>query len=842
MANRFTSWVSRTVTRIFMRDIPLSALAEYLLGTDNVTAAWRYPQFSKFGFERNPVVNACIREIMESGSAIKIRMLVDGEVPDPKKKLPPNQQALADILKKPNTSTETTMQAFVERFLQHLLVGGVAYIHAIGVGKQALGEGLEYIRTEGELELLQPDRVEPQTEKGRITGYKIIDVEGQPIIPPEDILMIRFPHPRFKYQGFSPVQAAALVIDTHNHGVIWNNSLLKNMGLISGIAVIKGVRTTSKEKREKIEADFEEHYAGAKNVGKIKVMAGEGVEYVELGHSIKDLDWIGGKQDLLRDICAVMRVPSQLINDPGSSTYSNYREAKRAFYYKTVLPIMDRKVQGLISWLVPKYDDTGLVTLDLDLSNIEVLRENENELVERLVNRKSWWTINELREADGKDEIDGGDILPMPFNLVPLSELSEMEPGDRAALISGKHNLVPLEFRGGSSPGWSETDREFRYQLRNADKFEKFTLVPLRSKKPRVIVTYGQIAGTSRWRKQGLRFTKTDWTSIDSCRNWLRDHPEVKRDQVSDIIEHRAGENDVTLDHVDPRSMYPTEELRLYKADRNDSIRIKHERKFRHEVLKQFARQRDQIIEAVKELTTVFPTIEEVVAASESRGAMFDEEMVPTWFIEWTETSRWVDAFDSLYTAVVLDVGDEVMAELVAAGFISDEIGFDITRPEIETWLTAGITERSRLINEHTAARIQRLLERGVADGVGMDEMERRIFDNFETISRGRSKAIARTETGMAVNIATDEAYKQSGVPLEEWISARAPTPLGNPVRTDHQDLDGQVVKVGDEVFKIENGPDAGATASTPMQFGIGRQDINCRCGTAPLRFMDEAF
>ena len=846
MANRFVAWLSRTVTNILKRDLPLSALAEYLIASDNVTGAWRYAQYAREGFELNPIVNACIREITESGSAIRIRMLIDGEIPDPKKKLIPAHQALADLLKKPNGSTEISQQAFVERFLLHLLVGGVAYIHAVGIGNKPLTEDISYLRTTGELELIQPDRVEPQVEKGRITGFKIIDLEGQPILPVDDVLMIRFPHPRFKYQGFSPIQAAAVVIDTHNNGIIWNNSLLKNMGLISGIAVIKGVRTTNEEKRRKLEKEFEDKYVGPRNVGKVKVIAGEGVEYISLGHSVKDLDWLSGKQDLMRDICAVMRVPSQLINDPGASTYANYREAKRAFYFKTILPIMNRYVAGLISWLVPKFDDSGRVTLDLDLSDIEVLRENENERVERLERRKAWWTINELRKDDGLEEIPGGDTIYMPFNLTPIEDLAEA--GAFASDESLSVDAIRADQGYGPVPGprsrrpivtrWSDGDNEFRYQIRDPEQFDRFQLVVLRAKRPRVFMVYGRVTGTDRWKKQGLWFAKTAWSSIDKCRHWLRDHPESRQDRLSDTIETRSGETDVTLPHVDPRSIYPTAELRFYKLERKEHVRIRNERKFRPVIRKFMDRQRDQIIAEIKQLTTLFPRSGRT---DETRDQLLDEELVAKWFIQWTEQSKWIEAFDSLYTGVILDVGDEVMAELVAAGFVSDQIDFDITHPDIERWLTAGLAERSRLINQATARRIQRLLERAVKDGVGSDEIERRIVDEFASINRHRAKAIARTEVGISANIANANAYEQSGVPIKEWISARAPTPLGYPVREDHAELDGQVRNM-DEDFKIENGPYAGATAPTPMQFGIPSQDINCRCDMAPLRNVDEAF
>lgn len=84
-----------------------------------------------------------------------------------------------------------------------------------------------------------------------------------------------------------------------------------------------------------------------------------------------------------------------------------------------------------------------------------------------------------------------------------------------------------------------------------------------------------------------------------------------------------------------------------------------------------------------------------------------------------------------------------------------------------------------------------------------------------------RAQAIARTETGKAVNGGRVETMKENGVERHEWSSSG-----DDAVRDSHVQTDGEVVKIGDS---FSNG------LHYPLEpNGPAGEVINCRCSTFP--------
>jgi hypothetical protein len=115
---------------------------------------------------------------------------------------------------------------------------------------------------------------------------------------------------------------------------------------------------------------------------------------------------------LTRAICAVLGVAPQLLGDPDSKTYANTAEARKALYTDTAIPLYEHWLDELNYALVPLFNVQGL-TLGMKTDHIEALSEDETEVVKRQAMR-GWWTVNELREADGKDPLADGDVLYKP--------------------------------------------------------------------------------------------------------------------------------------------------------------------------------------------------------------------------------------------------------------------------------------------------------------------------------------------------------------------------------------------------------------------------------------------
>lgn len=148
--------------------------------------------------------------------------------------------------------------------------------------------------------------------------------------------------------------------------------------------------------------------------------------------------------------------------------------------------------------------------------------------------------------------------------------------------------------------------------------------------------------------------------------------------------------------------------------------------------------------------------------------------------------------------------------------------------------------EQVRLINDVTRAQIQRALERGIADGLGIEAIAKDIRTRIPSIARVRANTIARTEIHNAAMFASKEVAKTAAFPLNKrWVSVYD-------ARTrDFGEADGIVDSANHRKMNgVVVGPDAlfevpfseGFTVGVDLMSGPGdpsapaRQVINCRC------------
>ena len=61
------------------------------------------------------------------------------------------------------------------------------------------------------------------------------------------------------------------------------------------------------------------------------------------------------KHSAARDIALAFGVPPQMLGIPGDSTYSNYKEARNAFWEETILPLLTQLLSSLNNWIVPEF-------------------------------------------------------------------------------------------------------------------------------------------------------------------------------------------------------------------------------------------------------------------------------------------------------------------------------------------------------------------------------------------------------------------------------------------------------------------------------------------------------
>ncbi|WP_226576778.1 phage portal protein [Acuticoccus sediminis] len=357
-----------------------------------------YASLAQEGFARNPVVFRSVRMIAEAAASAPW-LLYEGE-----KEI--ERHPLLDLLQRPNPAQSGV--SLMETVYGHLMVAGNAYLEVVALD----GEPRE-------LFALRPDRMKvvagadgwPQAFEYSVAG-RVVRFAQDGAVPP--ILHLSLFHPLNDHYGFAPIEAAQTSLDIHNASGAWSKALLDNAARPSGALVYTGEGHLNDEQFERLKAELEDGYTGARNAGRPLLLEG-GLDWKTMAMSPRDMDFIEAKNQAAREIALAFGVPPMLLGIPGDNTYANYREANRAFWRQTVLPLVNRTVQAMGNWLGAAYEP-GL-RLAFDPDGVEALAVERDALWDRVA-AADFLTRDEKRAAvgygvgDGGRQEGGGDAVP----------------------------------------------------------------------------------------------------------------------------------------------------------------------------------------------------------------------------------------------------------------------------------------------------------------------------------------------------------------------------------------------------------------------------------------------
>ncbi|WP_338749804.1 phage portal protein [Bacillus sp. FJAT-52991] len=361
----------------------------------------RFDKLAKEGFEKNVWVYRCVMAIARSAASIPIVLYQKKG----KELVEIEQHPLLDLLNKPNPH-ESAID-FREKLIAFLLLSGNTYQEMNGPNRGAPTE----------LWTWRPDRVTIVPGGNYIKTFRY-SVSGKDVDAPyEKIIHSKFFSPLDDFYGMGPIQVARQTVDMDNATAEWNTSLTQNHAAPSGF--LKTEKSLAEPQYNRLKAMMRRMFGGKKNAGKAHLLEG-GLEWQQLGLSPKDMDFINSRKMTREEICAVFGVPPQIVGIQDSSTYNNYKEARAAFYMETVLPTLDKIISGWNHKLVPLFGENLIVGYDVD--QIEALQETSDTKWARLSGMKDILTVNEIRQALGYEDIDGGNVRYVPVGVYPEGE------------------------------------------------------------------------------------------------------------------------------------------------------------------------------------------------------------------------------------------------------------------------------------------------------------------------------------------------------------------------------------------------------------------------------------
>ena len=310
----------------------------------------------------NPVAQRAVRLVSEgaAGAALTAR---GGSIED-------RERALALV------GARSGGQGLVETLAMQLLLHGNGYVQIIGDADGAPAE----------LFALRPERVSVEADaRGWPMAYVYRVGESVTRLASEDaagrtaVIHIKALHPLDDHYGLGCVGAAAGAVAIHNAATVWNKALLDNAARPSGALLFdpgEDGAALSPEQFERLRGELEAAFQGAANAGRPLLLEG-GLKWQALSLTPADMDFVGLKAAAARGIALAFGVPPMLMGLPGDNGYANYREANKALWRQTILPLCEKILgaisQGIGAWMPG-------VKLAVDLDRVAALSEERAAL------------------------------------------------------------------------------------------------------------------------------------------------------------------------------------------------------------------------------------------------------------------------------------------------------------------------------------------------------------------------------------------------------------------------------------------------------------------------------
>lgn len=337
---------------------------------------------------------------------------------------------LLDKLKNPNTNL--TWSEFVGQFATNFLISGNNFAYATNRPGKIDEPPLEVFIENPQTINILPDPRDGLAGTYQVTdsynnvkfyrddlGFRFLDNKNRREAEREIYQTKTFSPYVGQWQrlwGLSRIYPIYFELEQFRESSVHNLSLLEKGGRPSGIIYLDN--EVSDKEAQRIQQQVSQAYQGSNNAGRIIVVASNDGKFQEMSINNKDMDFLELKKNITNTIFNIYKIPIPLVS-PDTMTLANYTIAQLALYDGAVLPLMSKILQELTDFLMPRYDDSGDLTLAYDPREIPALQERHTQQIINLKNTEAL-SKNETRALMKLDPVDGGDKVYRSSTLVPI--------------------------------------------------------------------------------------------------------------------------------------------------------------------------------------------------------------------------------------------------------------------------------------------------------------------------------------------------------------------------------------------------------------------------------------
>lgn len=288
---------------------------------------------------------------------------------------------------------------FIEAVVSSLELTGDAFIE------------LDSAEEPTQMYVLRPDWVKIVGSTKTLVDHYVYDVNGTKIrFEPEEIIHIKYYHPRSELFGLPPIQPGQNSVVLDLYSIAYQKNFFKQ-GAAVDIAFMSP-ETLSDDNFRRLKDEIRTEYGGVDR-SHLPLLLDSDIKVEEIGVS-PDKTLLKEQREMNRnEILAAYGVPPIIVGVLDSATFNNTEQQKQAYWENTEIP---KSVKLSDKFNDRIFEADGDVRLEFDFSEVPALQEDSKKQME--VNtgyvKGGVMTPNEVRRRIGLEDIDGGDVLKEP--------------------------------------------------------------------------------------------------------------------------------------------------------------------------------------------------------------------------------------------------------------------------------------------------------------------------------------------------------------------------------------------------------------------------------------------
>ena len=306
-----------------------------------------------------------------------------------------------DLLNKPNALQTAT--DFIYLMSTHIDTNGQAIIYPV---RSAIGS-----RGLVEMQLLNPNGITTLTKKEspiiEVLGYKYVKDGLSYTFSKDELINVLRPNPFVQHLGISTIQMARYDATNELNSIQMNNAFYEHGASPSGILGTE--QSIGQEEFDKLKARVKTQYEGKANAFKIMFLT-HGLTYKPLSPTQRDMQYVEQRKLNRDQILSIFKVPKSIVAVSDSVNKATADAENQSFAKVVLKPRLELIFDKLNRFVLPLFPNTE--GMELRFEN-PIDEDQDFILKEKVASVNTWVTVNEVRQDEGRDPIEGGDKLPL---------------------------------------------------------------------------------------------------------------------------------------------------------------------------------------------------------------------------------------------------------------------------------------------------------------------------------------------------------------------------------------------------------------------------------------------